>query len=159
MDLLLKQLGELVLGSVPTILFFILLIAAYRLLVHRPLTCVLAERRARTTGAMEQAQAAIAAAEARTLEYEAKLRAARGAIFHVREDKLKQWNAERDEALMAARAVAQERVKAALQLVELSAVEARHQVETATDLLAAQILKAILPRGIGASAGSSEVIQ
>jgi len=64
MDQILQQLGGLVLGSVPTMVLFILLVAAYGLLVRRPLDRVLAERRARTSGAVEQARSAIAAAEA-----------------------------------------------------------------------------------------------
>ena len=64
MDQILNQLGELVLGSVPTMVLFILLVAAYGLLVRRPLDRILAERRARTSGALEQARSAIAAAEA-----------------------------------------------------------------------------------------------
>jgi F-type H+-transporting ATPase subunit b len=67
MDQILNQLGGLVLGSVPTMVLFILLVAAYGLLVRRPLDRVLAERRARTSGAVEQARSAIAAAEAETL--------------------------------------------------------------------------------------------
>ena len=61
-----KQLGDLVVGSVPTIILFVALIMAYGLLVRRPLDRILAERRARTTGAVEQARGAIAAAEAET---------------------------------------------------------------------------------------------
>ena len=152
MDEILKQLGQLVLGSVPTICFFLLLIAAYNALVHRPLGRVLAERRSRTTGAMEQAHAAIAAAEAKTLEYETKLRAARTVIFHQRELRLKQLQAGRDETIAAAREAARERVKVALQLVELSAAEARHQVEAVTGQLSAEIMKAVLPAGISLSA-------
>jgi F-type H+-transporting ATPase subunit b len=45
MDQILNQLGELVLGSVPTMVLFVLLVAAYNLLVRRPLDRVLAERR------------------------------------------------------------------------------------------------------------------
>ena len=58
MEEILNQLGELVLGSVPTMVLFILLVIAYGLLVRRPLDRVLAERRARTTGAVEQARPA-----------------------------------------------------------------------------------------------------
>ena len=61
---ILNQLGSLTLGSVPTIIFFLLLIGAYSFLVRRPLERMLAERRARTSGAVEQARAAISAAEA-----------------------------------------------------------------------------------------------
>ncbi len=103
MDQILNQLGELVLGSVPTMILFILLVAAYGLLVRRPLDRVLAERRARTSGAVEQARKAIAAAEAETAAYEEKLRAAKAEIFQARDQKLKQWNAEREAALAQVR--------------------------------------------------------
>ena len=109
MDQILNELGGLVLGSVPTIVLFILLVAAYGLLVRRPLDRVLAERRARTSGAVEQARNAIAKAEAETAAYENKLRAAKAEIFQARDQKLKQWNAEREEALAQVRQHTQER--------------------------------------------------
>src|ERR1019366_10426307 len=84
MDEILSQLGGLVLGAVPTMLFFILLVIAYGVLVRRPLDRVLAERRARTTGAVEQARAAISDAEAKTADYEDRMRHARGEIFSSR---------------------------------------------------------------------------
>ena len=64
MEQTLRQLGELLLGSVPTIILLALLYTLYAFLVHRPLMAVLAERRARTQGAMEKARADIAAADA-----------------------------------------------------------------------------------------------
>src|ERR1700739_2174860 len=82
---LLRQLGELVLGSVPTMIIFLVLVVAYRFILYGPLVRMLAERRARTTGALEAASAAIAAADARSQEYEARLRAARAEIFRQRE--------------------------------------------------------------------------
>ena len=42
MEQILSQLGGLVLGSVPTIVFFLLLVVAYGVLVRRPLDHVLA---------------------------------------------------------------------------------------------------------------------
>ena len=66
MDETLRQVGELLLGAIPTIVFVTLLYAAYKMLVHKPLTRVLEERRSRTEGAIEKARADIAAAEART---------------------------------------------------------------------------------------------
>lgn len=151
MDEILKQLGELVFGSVPTIVLFVLLVTAYRYLVHGPLKKTLAERRERTVGAVEQAQAAIAAAETKTLEYESKLRAARAAIYSAREQRLHQWQVERDEAVTVARGAAQERVRVARQQIEQSTAEARLQVESATDQLAAQVLKAVLPAAVAST--------
>jgi F-type H+-transporting ATPase subunit b len=144
---ILNQLGGLVLGSVPTMLFFIALLIAYGLLVRRPLDRTLAERRARTKGAVEQARSAIAAAEAETSVYEDKLRAARSEILAARERRLQQWQAERDAALAEARNAAQQRIKAARVELEQTSSSARKQIESATLQLSEQILRAVLPTG------------
>ena len=129
MEEILKQLGGLVLGSVPTMIFFILLVILYGVLVRGPLDKVLAERRARTSGAVEQAKGAIAAAEAETSVYEDKLRAAKTAIFQARDAKLKQWNAEREAALGEVRQATLDRVRGARQEIEQSAAAAKVQIE------------------------------
>jgi len=151
MDQILNQLGGLVLGSVPTMILFVLLVMAYGLLVRRPLERVLAERHARTTGAVEQARGAIAAAEAETTAYEDKLRAAKAEIFQARDQKLKQWNAERDAALEQARQATQERVRSARHEIELAASSARQQIEVLSVELSAQVLRAVLPAGVVSS--------
>jgi F-type H+-transporting ATPase subunit b len=148
MDQILNQLGELVLGSVPTMILFILLVAAYGLLVRRPLERILAERRARTSGAVEQARSAIAAAEAETKAYEDKLRAAKAEIFQARDQKLKQWNAEREAALAQVREHMQERVRGARQEIEQSSQQARLQIVALSDDLSSRILDAVLPAGV-----------
>ena len=145
MDQILNQLGELVLGSVPTMVLFILLVAAYGFLVRRPLDRVLAERRARTSGALERARSAIGAAESETAAYEEKLRAAKAEIFQLRDQKLKQWNAERDAALAQVRQHMQERVRGARQEIERSNQEARLQIVALSDDLSSRIIKAVLP--------------
>ena len=145
LDELLRQLGELVLGSVPTMIIFLLLVFAYRFILYGPLKKTLAERRARTTGALEAAHAAIAAADAKAQEYEAKLRAARAEIFHQRELRVQQWITQKDAALAAARHAAQERVAQARAGVEAEAAAARQQIESAAGQLAAQVLQVILP--------------
>ncbi len=155
MDTILNKLGGLVLGSVPTMVLFLLLLAAYAFLVRRPLDKVLAERRARTSGAVDQARKAIAAAEAKTTLYEEKLREAKNKIFKARDEQLKQWNTDRDAAVAQVRQVAQEKIKTARQEIEQSASAARTQIEGTSSDLTAQILKAILPAGISAS----EVVQ
>lgn len=151
MDQILSELGGLVLGSVPTMVLFILLVIAYGLLVRRPLVRVLSERRARTTGAVEQAKGAIAAAEAETSVYEEKLRKAKAKIFEDRERRLKQWNAEREAALQQVRQTAQERIVTAKQGIEQSVVEARVQIESATPELTSKILAAVLPAEVAAA--------
>jgi F-type H+-transporting ATPase subunit b len=147
MNELLNQLGGHVLGSVPTMIFFILLVLAYGVLVRRPLDRVLAERRARTTGAVEQAREAIAAAEAETVVYEDKLRRAKADVFAAREQRLKQWDAERDAALGQARAATAETVKGAKAEIERSVVVARQQIEGMSAELSEQIMRAVMPAG------------
>lgn len=144
MDEILHQLGELVLGSVPTIILFVLLTAAYSVLVRRPLDRLLAERRARTQGAVEQARGAMATAEAETSAYEEKLRNAKREIFELRERRRKQWNQEREAALAAVQAQAQQRIQAARQEIEHSTSEARARIESATGELSTLVLNAVL---------------
>src|SRR5216684_8857560 len=112
MDEILGQLGGLLLGSIPTILFMVLLYAIYTVLVHKPLARVLAERRSKTGGALEKARADIAAAEARTADYEQRLREARLKIFKNLEARRQQAMQRRAEAAAQARSRAQEQVKA-----------------------------------------------
>jgi F-type H+-transporting ATPase subunit b len=148
MNQILNQLGGLFLGSVPTIVLFLLLVVAYGFLVRRPLDAVLAERRRRTTGAVEQARAAIGHAESETAIFEEKLRAARTELFNARAARMKQWAAERELALEQARGETQTKVLAARVQLEQSVAVGRQQIETMSGQLSAQVLKAVLPPGV-----------
>ncbi len=145
MDGLLRQLGDLVLGSVPTMVIFLVLVAAYAVLVDVPLRRTLAERRERTAGAVEKANAAIALADAKAQEYEARLRAARQEIFARRDKQVHQWNQARDRAALQARESAQVRIKEARMQLEQQTAEARTQLESGIDQMASEILAVILP--------------
>jgi F-type H+-transporting ATPase subunit b len=147
MDEILNQLGGLALGAVPTMVLFLLLVVAYGLLVRRPLDRVLTERRARTTGAVEQAHTAIATAEARTADYEDKLRRARAAILAAHEQRLKQWGAEREQALTDARAATAEKVKVAKGEIQQSLAIAQLQIDGTSAELSEQVVRAVLPPG------------
>lgn len=142
---LLRQVGDLMLGSVPTMIIFLVLVIAYRYILYGSLVKTLADRRERTTGAIAAANAAIAEADAKTQEYEAKLRAARAEIFHRREQRLQQWHVEKDEALASAQLAAQERVAQARAGIDAEADAARQRIEKAVGPLAAQVLQAVLP--------------
>jgi F-type H+-transporting ATPase subunit b len=147
MDEILQQLVPLLIGSVPTILLFIFLVLAYKFILHEPLLKMLAERKERTEGAIAKAHAAIAAADAKTQEYEAKLRAARAEIFRAREARVKAWNEERESALAAARQTAREQVHAAKGSLEAQAELSRQEIERSVDELATDVLRAVLPAG------------
>jgi F-type H+-transporting ATPase subunit b len=154
MDETLNQLRGLLLGSIPTIFLFLFLVMLYRILVYGPLTKVLAERKARTDGAIEQASAATAAAAAKTQEYEAQLRAARSKIFQARQQQQQQWSREREAALAEAHEAAQRQLEEAKSAMQLQTNAAHRTMESSIDELAGEILKAILPKG-PATAGSA----
>ena len=149
MQEIIEKVGNLLLGSVPTLILFILLVLAYQILVQGPLSKTLRERRARTTGAVEEASKAIAAAEARTAEYADKLRHARAEVFRVREQRLKQWAQERDTALEAARAAAVVRVLEARVGLDTEAATARKTLLASADQLAEQVVRAVMPATAG----------
>lgn len=145
MQELLRELGQLVLGSVPTMILFLILLGAYHFILYRPLVRVRAERYKRTKGAVERAMAAIAAADVKSQEYEAKLRAARAEIQHAREVQLQQWNAERESVLASARLLAQDRAEAARKEIAAQTEAARRQLQSGVGRLADQIMEAVLP--------------
>jgi F-type H+-transporting ATPase subunit b len=132
-------------------LLFIVLVLAYQFLVQGPLTATLRQRRARTEGAVEDAHKAIAQAEARTAEYATKLRQARADIFKAREERIKQWSAERDAVLDAARKSAGARVSQARTELEAEATHARQTVQASVAELANQVVRAVLPAAAGSS--------
>jgi F-type H+-transporting ATPase subunit b len=151
MEDILQQVGELMLGAIPTVLLFTVLVLAYQFLVQGPLSRTLAERRARTEGAIEDAHKAIALAEARTTEYADKLRHARAEIFKLREQRAKQRNAEREAALDAARKTAGSKVSQAKAELEAEAAHAQQTIQASGADLANRVVRAVLPLSAGGS--------
>jgi F-type H+-transporting ATPase subunit b len=144
MEQTLKQVGELLLGAVPTILLLLMLYGFYTALVYRPLKKILAERRSRTEGAIEKARADISAAESKTFEYEAKLREAKLAVFRAQEARRQQAEATRAEAVAEARKRADGLIHQAKTQVEQEATVAKHGLQTEAERLAAEIIRAVL---------------
>ena len=144
MDQTLRQLGELLLGAVPTVILLATLYILYTFLVHRPLAAVLAERRNRTEGAMEKARADIAAAEARTAEYEQRLREARLRVFKNQEARRQQATQSRNQAVNEARTRAQAQVKQARADIEEYKQQAMSKLQSDAAQLAAAIVRAVL---------------
>jgi F-type H+-transporting ATPase subunit b len=144
MDQTIRQLGELLLGAVPTTILLALLYFLYTVLVHKPLTVVLAERRSRTEGALEKARADIAAAEARTAEYEQRLREARLKIFKNLEARRQRAMQARAETAAQARTRAQEQVKGARAAIEQDKQQAMAKLQAEAERLAAEIVRMVL---------------
>jgi len=139
-----KQVGELLLSSIPTIICLLVVWGAYRLLVHGKLQKILAERHARTEGAVQQARAAIASAEARTAEYEQKLRQARAQVYASQESYRNKIMEKRAAALEQARRQADDMLKNARASVEQEMTVAKAGLQKQAEALADQIIQSIL---------------
>jgi len=146
----LKQLGGLLLGAVPTVILVTLLYGLYSNIVHKPLGRVLQERRNKTEGAIEKSRADIAAAEARTAEYEQRLREARAKVFHAQEARRKAALDARAAAVAEARNRAQAQVQAAKKDIEKDREAAQAGLQSEAAALAKEIVRRVLqPAGAG----------
>jgi len=150
MDQTLNQLGELLLGAVPTVMMLAVLYALYTGIVHKPLGRVLEQRRNKTEGAVEKSKADIAAADARTAEYEQKLREARAAVFRAQEARRQVALQARTNAVNEARTKAQAQVQAAKTDIEADRVAAEKGLQGEAAALAREIVRRVLePAGAG----------
>jgi F-type H+-transporting ATPase subunit b len=156
MDETLRQLGGLLLGSIPTIILLLVLYGAYAVIVHRPLARVLAERHAKTEGAIEKARADVATAEARTAEYEQRLREARTAVFKSQEARRQAALQARAAAVATARTKAQEQVLQARAAIEKDKTAAQESLQADSARLAGEIIRRVLaPVGVQPPAGGA----
>ncbi len=156
MDPLLRQVGVLLLGAVPTATLFLLLYALYSALVGNPLKHVLEQRRERTEGAVLKARADIAAAEAKTEEYENRLREARLAVFKAQDARRQAAQKARAAAVAEARERAQQQIREARVAMEKDMAEARESLQSEADGLATEIIRTVLkPAGMASAVGQS----
>ncbi len=152
MDETVRQIGELLLGSVPTIIYMLLLWGAYAALVHRPLMRVLKERHDKTEGAIEKARADVAAAAARTSEYEQRLREARSAVFKAQEARRQRVAQLRADAVAQAKGKAHAQIEQARQAIESDKQSAQANLQADSGRLAAEIIRTVL-KPVAAEAG------
>ena len=149
MDQILRQLGGLLLGAVPTVILLAALYVLYAVLVYRPLTAVLAERRQRTQGAMEKARTDIARRRAQEraaggLLHVQRLREARQKIFKNQEARRQQASHSRSHAVNQARTRAQEQVKQARAGMEEDKQQAMAKLQSDAARLAIEIVRTVL---------------
>jgi F-type H+-transporting ATPase subunit b len=144
MDEILRQLGELLVSSVPTMISLLVVWGAYQVIVYRRLQQVLAQRHAMTEGAIQQAQAEIASAEARTAEYEQKVREARAHIYKNQEANRRRMLEQRNAALAEARKQAEEKIKIARAATGEDVAQAKAGLQRQAEALADQIIESII---------------
>lgn len=144
MNEILRQVGELLISSIPAAIGLMVVWAGYRFIVHGKLQQVLEQRHALTEGAIQRAQQEIADAEARTAEYEQKVREARAQIYQQQQAYRQRVLEQRNAALAEARSNAGEMVKQARAAVEKDVLAAKAALEQQANALADQVIEQVL---------------
>lgn len=150
---ILRQLGELFLEAVPTIVIVFLFYLFLRWAFFTPLGKVMAERQARTEGARKEAEAAKAAAEEKVRTYDEALRKARSAVYAEQDARRKTILDERAAVIREARKAATARVASAKKEIAAETAAARTQLEASTPALAGEIMEAVFARRPGPRTG------
>jgi F-type H+-transporting ATPase subunit b len=146
MDPIVRDLLDLIIKSVPTIILFIALAIYLRAVFFNPLAKVMEERRRQTDGARELAQRALASAEEKTSAFAKALQEARAQIQRDQEMLRQQWMAEQAEAISKARAEADTQIKQAQADIAAETDRAKADLESGAAALADQILARLLGR-------------
>lgn len=144
MDAILRQIGELLISSIPTIISVLVVWVGYYFLVHKKLQQVLEQRHALTKGAVERAQQEIARAEERTAEYERKVREARAEIYKTQQANRQRMMESRNVALAEARKQAGDRVKEARASLAAAVEQSKAVLRQQADALADQVIETVL---------------
>jgi F0F1-type ATP synthase membrane subunit b/b' len=139
-----RQLGELFLQAVPTVLIILLFYFILRAIFFKPLLAVMAERDARTVGAQKAAEVAQAAAVEKIKQYQDALKQARTQVYAEQEAARKKVLDERAAVIKEARAGAAAQVAAAKERVAREVATARREIEATVAQLSAEIARRIL---------------
>jgi F-type H+-transporting ATPase subunit b len=139
-----RQLGELFLQAVPTVLIILLFYFILRAVFFKPLLAVMAERDARTGGARKAAELAQAAAAEKAKQYQNALKQARAKVYAEQEAERKKLLDERTELIKEARTAAIAQVSAGKERIAGEVAAARREVEATVAQLSSEIARRIL---------------
>jgi len=146
MEQTLQSLGGILLKSIPTIVFLIILHFYLRAMLFGPLDRILKQRRELTEGARKVAEDSLAAAKRKADEYDIKLRDARGVVYKEQEEMRKRWLEEQANEIAKARTRMEASVKAAREALTADAAAAQASLKDASSALADQITETVLGR-------------
>ncbi|HEY1214144.1 MAG TPA: ATP synthase F0 subunit B [Bryobacteraceae bacterium] len=146
MNSTLQGLITLLIQSVPTIVFFIVLTYYLKYIFFRPIQQVLDERRRATEGIRELAERANAVADQELSEFERALHQARHEIYKNNDELRKQWSEEQIAALEKARAEAAEKLASARRLIDEEFRQAEGELQTVVEPLSEEIVHSLLRR-------------
>ncbi len=141
---ILRQLGQLFVRSIPTVIFVFFLLLVLERLFFRPLLEVLKKREEATRGAIERAREQAVATEAKAREYEEAFQAARQDVYRLREAARRDGLADRENQLAKAREKAESNLKEALDTLATEVEAARQELGRASQPLASEITETVL---------------
>jgi F-type H+-transporting ATPase subunit b len=144
---ILSQLGDLFLSAVPTVIIVFLFYLFLRWSFFKPMERVLSERHKRAEGARQEAEVSRAAVQEKLRAYNDALKKARAEIFAEQEAIRRRVLDERQSAINAARAAAQNDLQAAKKSVAADMEAVRAQLEQSSADLAGEIAESILAGG------------
>jgi F-type H+-transporting ATPase subunit b len=153
MQEIVRQLGELFLEAVPTVLIILLFYFILRGIFFKPLLRAMAEREARTVGAEKAAELAQARALEKAKQYQDAMKQARSQVYAEQEAARKKVLDERAALVKQARTAATAQVASAKERIAAEVAVARHEIETTVRELSAEIARRVLesPRRPGGS--------
>lgn len=150
---LFDQIGELLLGAVPTIVLVTLFYFFLKAFLFKPLEKILEQRAARIEGARKEAEAYQVEAADKEKAYAEALKKARSEMFAEQEAARRAALDERSRIVKQARDAATERIRTAKARIEQEAAAARTALDRETESLAGEIVKLVLERRPPASRG------
>jgi F-type H+-transporting ATPase subunit b len=157
MNEILRQLSQLFVRSIPTVVFVFFLLVALDRLFFRPILEVLKKRDDATRGAMEKAREQAAESESKAKQYEEAFQAARQEVYRQRDAHRKETLAEREKHLGKTREQAEGLLKEALEALAKEVETVKQDLGHAAAPLAAEITDTVLTGGKGpGGAGTRE---
>jgi F0F1-type ATP synthase membrane subunit b/b' len=148
MEETLRALGEILLKAVPTFVLVFLLYLYLSRMFFRPLEGVLQKRYEATEGARKLADESLAKAAAKTAEYEAAMRAARGEVYNELGELRRRLQADHAVAVELARKQAEAQIGEAKAQLQQEVTRLKQQLAGESDALASQIAESILRRRV-----------
>ena len=146
MDVILQQLGQLLLKAVPTFILVVLLQFYLKRVFFKPLAKVLQQRYNATEGARKAAEESLARASAKAAEYEAAIRSARAELYQAQEQFHEQLQEQEAAQIAEARRRAETVIAAAKAELAKDVAAARASLAGDSDQLANQIAESVLRR-------------
>jgi F-type H+-transporting ATPase subunit b len=142
----LRELVDLLVAAVPTILLLAFLTVYLNRMLFRPIAKILDERKRATEGARELAQQAYEAANKRHSEYASAFQAALVQIHSEQEELRRRWAEELSAVLVQARSECEARVKDARREMLLQVEQQKAASQQAAELLSESAVETLLRR-------------